>query len=138
MKYIFFSGKGGVGKTTISSAAALNFALNGKKTLIVSTDPASNLSDIFEQNLKEEETKITGTDNLYASEINAADSLERYKAKVLGDSIKDLDNDVVSMIEEEFKSPCTEEIAGFFRLFNYFFIKFILLFKCIKFSKLIW
>ncbi len=113
MKYIFFSGKGGVGKTTISSAAALNFALNGKKTLIVSTDPASNLSDIFEQNLKEEETKITGTDNLYASEINAADSLERYKAKVLGDSIKDLDNDVVSMIEEEFKSPCTEEIAGF-------------------------
>ncbi|RZD17250.1 MAG: hypothetical protein EVJ46_03185 [Candidatus Acididesulfobacter guangdongensis] len=113
MKYMFFSGKGGTGKTTISSATALNFALNGKKTLIVSTDPASNLSDIFEQNLKEEETKIIGTDNLYASEINAADSLERYKAKVLGDSIKDLDNDVVSMIEEEFKSPCTEEIAGF-------------------------
>ncbi|MHB8282090.1 MAG: TRC40/GET3/ArsA family transport-energizing ATPase, partial [bacterium] len=88
-------------------------ALNGKKTLIVSTDPASNLSDIFEQNLKEEETKIKGVDNLYASEINAADSLEKYRAKVLGDSIKGLDNDVVSMIEEEFKSPCTEEIASF-------------------------
>ncbi|MHB1665353.1 MAG: TRC40/GET3/ArsA family transport-energizing ATPase [bacterium] len=113
MKYMFFSGKGGVGKTTISSAAALNLALNGKKTLIVSTDPASNLSDIFEQNLKEEETKIKGVDNLYASEINAADSLEKYRAKVLGDSIKGLDNDVVSMIEEEFKSPCTEEIASF-------------------------
>ncbi|MHB1678885.1 MAG: TRC40/GET3/ArsA family transport-energizing ATPase [bacterium] len=113
MKYMFFSGKGGVGKTTISSATALNFALNGKKTLIVSTDPASNLSDIFEQNLKEEETKIKGVDNLYASEINAADSLEKYRAKVLGDSIKGLDNDVVSMIEEEFKSPCTEEIASF-------------------------
>ena len=110
---MFFSGKGGVGKTTISSATALNFALNGKKTLIVSTDPASNLSDIFEQNLKEEETKIKGVDNLYASEINAADSLEKYRAKVLGDSIKGLDNDVVSMIEEEFKSPCTEEIASF-------------------------
>ncbi len=113
MKYMFFSGKGGVGKTTISSATALNFALNGRKTLIVSTDPASNLSDIFEQNLKEEETKIKGVDNLYASEINAADSLEKYRAKVLGDSIKGLDNDVVSMIEEEFKSPCTEEIASF-------------------------
>ncbi len=113
MKYMFFSGKGGVGKTTISSATALNLALNGKKTLIVSTDPASNLSDIFEQNLKEEETKIKGVDNLYASEINAADSLEKYRAKVLGDSIKGLDNDVISMIEEEFKSPCTEEIASF-------------------------
>ncbi len=113
MKYMFFSGKGGVGKTTISSATALNFALNGKKTLIVSTDPASNLSDIFEQNLQEEETKIKGVDNLYASEINAADSLARYKAKVLGDSIKGLDDDVVSMLEEEFKSPCTEEIASF-------------------------
>jgi arsenite-transporting ATPase len=110
---MFFSGKGGVGKTTISSATALNFALNGKKTLIVSTDPASNLSDIFEQNLKEEETKIRGVDNLYASEINAADSLDKYRAKVLGDSIEGLDDDVVSMIEEEFKSPCTEEVASF-------------------------
>jgi arsenite-transporting ATPase len=110
---MFFSGKGGVGKTTISSATALNFALNGKKTLIVSTDPASNLSDIFGQNLKEEETKIKDVDNLYASEINAADSLKKYRTKVLGDKVKDLDDDVVSMIEEEFKSPCTEEIASF-------------------------
>ena len=50
-KHIFFSGKGGVGKTTMASAAAIHFALTGKKTLIVTTDPASNLADVFEQEM---------------------------------------------------------------------------------------
>jgi arsenite-transporting ATPase len=50
-KYIFFSGKGGVGKTTMASATAIHYATEGKKTLIVTTDPASNLADVFEQRL---------------------------------------------------------------------------------------
>ena len=50
-KYLFFTGKGGVGKTTISSSIALNLAENGKKVALVSTDPASNLQDVFQMEL---------------------------------------------------------------------------------------
>ncbi len=57
-KYIFFSGKGGVGKTTMACATAIHYALQGKKTLIVTTDPASNLADVFEQEIGHKITPI--------------------------------------------------------------------------------
>ncbi len=50
-EYIFFSGKGGVGKTTMASATAIHYAMKGNKTFIVTTDPASNLADVFEQEI---------------------------------------------------------------------------------------
>ncbi|POC76772.1 arsenical pump-driving ATPase, partial [Vibrio vulnificus] len=56
-KYLFFTGKGGVGKTTISSFIALNLAENGKKVALVSTDPASNLQDVFQMELSNKLTK---------------------------------------------------------------------------------
>jgi len=68
-EYIFFSGKGGVGKTTMASATAIHYALSGKRTLIVTTDPASNLADVFEQEIGHRIVPIKGINNLFAMEI---------------------------------------------------------------------
>ena len=122
MHYYFFHGKGGVGKTTISSAFAVKLALEGKKTLIVSTDPASNLSDVFEQKIGSTEKMIEGFENLYAVEMDSDTEVLKYKQKVLGDSAEFLPEEVLNSIEEEFKSPCTSEIA-FFNSFTEFFLK---------------
>ncbi len=122
MHYYFFHGKGGVGKTTVSSAFAVRFALEGKKTLIVSTDPASNLGDVFEQKIGSAEKKIEGFENLYAVEMDTDAEVIKYKQKVLGDSAEFLPEEVLNSIEEEFKSPCTSEIA-FFNGFTELFLK---------------
>ncbi|MDA8298745.1 MAG: TRC40/GET3/ArsA family transport-energizing ATPase, partial [Deltaproteobacteria bacterium] len=122
MHYYFFHGKGGVGKTTVSSAFAVRFALEGKKTLIVSTDPASNLSDVFEQKIGSAEKKIEGFENLYAVEMDTDAEVIKYKQMVLGDSTEFLPEEVLNSIEEEFKSPCTSEIA-FFNSFTELFLK---------------
>lgn len=122
MHYYFFHGKGGVGKTTISSAFAVKLALEGKKTLIVSTDPASNLSDVFEQNIGSIEKKIDAIDNLYAVEMDSEAEILKYKQRVMGDSERLLPQEVIDSIEEEFKSPCISEIA-FFNSFTEFFLK---------------
>lgn len=82
-KVVMFVGKGGVGKTTISAASALHFASQGNKTLIISTDPAPSLSDIFEVNIGDKETKIT--ENLYAIELSFDEVLRRWKEKFGGE-----------------------------------------------------
>ncbi len=80
-RYILVGGKGGTGKTSISSSIALKFALTGQKTLIISTDPAHSLSDSFDQNLAGgSPVKIEGIDNLYAIEINPEDAGGDFKA----------------------------------------------------------
>jgi arsenite-transporting ATPase len=106
----------------VSSAFAVRFALEGKKTLIVSTDPASNLSDVFEQKIGSTEKKIEGFENLYAVEMDTDAEVIKYKQKVLGDSAEFLPEEVLNSIEEEFKSPCTSEIA-FFNGFTELFLK---------------
>ena len=68
--YIFFSGKGGVGKTTMAAATAIHHAHSGKKTLIVTTDPASNLADVFEQAIGHRIAAIRGVPDLHAMEID--------------------------------------------------------------------
>ncbi len=80
-KLVFFSGKGGVGKTTCASATALQLAAMGKKTLIISSDPAPSLSDIFETIIGDEEKPVAGAENLYALEISAESVLKRWKQK---------------------------------------------------------
>ena len=71
-KYLFFSGKGGVGKTTMACATAVRMATDGKKTLIVTTDPASNLADVFEQEIGHKITPVGAIHEslLYAMEID--------------------------------------------------------------------
>jgi len=76
MRILLFTGKGGVGKTTIASATALKSAKLGYKTLVISTDPAHSLSDAFQLELNPYPTKVA--DNLYAMEVNVEYELERH------------------------------------------------------------
>lgn len=80
LRWVFMGGKGGVGKTTTSSSTAVAFENLGKKVLIVSTDPAHNLSDAFAQKISSgtNPTKITAYNNLYALEVDASDAAENF------------------------------------------------------------
>ncbi len=93
-RYLLFGGKGGVGKTSNAAAFAVTFAMNGQKTLIISTDPAHSLSDSFNQNLSGGEIiKVEGIDNLWAMEINPEQAGNDFK------SVAGLDDDPESVDE---------------------------------------
>ena len=118
-KYIFFSGKGGVGKTTIASATAIHYAMEGKKTLIVTTDPASNLADVFEQEIGHKITAIKDTENLYAMEIDPDEATKEYKEGIIGPYREIMPDDVIASLEENLSGPCTTEMASFDRFIDF-------------------
>jgi len=118
-KYLFFSGKGGVGKTTMAAASAIYYAQSGAKTLIVTTDPASNLADVFEQEIGHKVTPIKGVDKLFAMEIDPDEATSEYKEKVIGPFKGIMPDDVMASMDEQFKSPCTTEIASFDRFVDF-------------------
>ncbi|MBZ0176960.1 MAG: TRC40/GET3/ArsA family transport-energizing ATPase [Candidatus Methanoperedens sp.] len=118
-RYIFFTGKGGVGKSTIACATSLYLAEKGFRTLILTTDPASHLQDIFGQTVEHEPTRISGVDNLYAARIDQKKALEEYKKRIL-DIVKDNDEETKKSVEEDLNSPCAQEMAAFERFINYF------------------
>jgi len=118
-KYAFFSGKGGVGKTTMASATAIHYANESKKTLIVTTDPASNLGDVFEQEIGHKITPIKGVKNLYAMEIEPDEATREYKERIIGPFREMMPDDVIASLEEQFNSPCTTEIASFDRFVDF-------------------
>jgi arsenite-transporting ATPase len=118
-RFIFFTGKGGVGKSTIASATSLHMADQGYKTLIVTTDPASHLHDIFGQAINHEPTKIKGMDNLYAARIDQRQALEEYKVRIL-EAVKDQSEETKRSVEEDLNSPCAEEMAAFEKFMTYF------------------
>jgi arsenite-transporting ATPase len=119
-RFLFFSGKGGVGKTSMACATAVREAQLGRKTLIVTTDPASNLADVFETEIGHRITPIPGVDNLWAMEIDPDLATEEYKERVLGPMREAFPADVIAVLEEQLSSPCTSEIAAFDR-----FVKFM-------------
>jgi arsenite-transporting ATPase len=80
-RLIMIGGKGGVGKTTCASAIALHFSLQGKKTLIISSDPTPSLSDIFEMEIGDQETSINHVDNLYGIEVSSEVVLKKWKER---------------------------------------------------------
>lgn len=118
-KYIFFSGKGGVGKTSMACTTAYHYASEGKKTIIVTTDPAPNLSDTFGQEIGHKVTKINGIENLWAIEIDPDRAAEEYRENELAPIRGLFDDDILKLVEEQLNSPCTEEIASFDRFVDF-------------------
>jgi len=129
-RYIFFSGKGGVGKTTMACATAIHYALQGKKTLIVTTDPASNLADVFEQEIGHKITPIknVGAINdvgaycntpLHAMEIDPDEATREYKERIIGPFREIMPDDVIASLEENLSGPCTTEMASFDRFIDF-------------------
>lgn len=118
-KFIFFSGKGGVGKTSMACTTAIHWADAGKKTLIVTTDPAANLSDVFEQNIGHSITPISGVANLFAMEIDPDIATKEYKERLLA-PLRDLfDDEMLKIAEEQLSGPCTEEMASFDKFIDF-------------------
>jgi len=110
---IFFAGKGGVGKTSVAAATSLWVANQGYKTLLLTTDPASHLGQVFEQTITGEPTEIQGENNLWMAHIDGPKAAQEYKGKVLAEVSQKYDRERVMAIEEELDSPCTEEMATF-------------------------
>ncbi len=112
-EFVFFSGKGGVGKSTVSCATATWLADNDYETLLVTTDPAPNLSDIFGQAIGHEVTAIDGIDNLSAIEIDPDTAAEEYRQETIEPMRELLGEEEIRTVEEQLNSPCVEEIAAF-------------------------
>ncbi|HFT7731135.1 TPA: arsenical pump-driving ATPase [Klebsiella pneumoniae] len=111
--FIFFTGKGGVGKTSLACATAVWLADQGKRTLLVSTDPASNVGQVFSQTIGHQITDISTVQNLAAMEVDPMAAAQAYRDRVL-DPVRGLmPADVVSSIEEQLSGSCTTEIAAF-------------------------
>ncbi|VAX29525.1 Arsenical pump-driving ATPase TEMP, partial [hydrothermal vent metagenome] len=117
-KAIFFTGKGGVGKTTISCIAALYIAQKGFKTLLVTTDPAAHIGEVLDVKVGSEPARVTG--NLHAVMVDQEVAFKEYKERVLSEARGKYSEDMLVAMEEELNSPCTEEMAAFDR-----FIQFI-------------
>jgi arsenite-transporting ATPase len=112
-KAIFFTGKGGVGKTTLSCIAALYLSQKGFKTFLVTTDPAAHLGEVLDKKVASEPTKVT--ENLYAVMIDQEEAFKQYKEKVLNEARGKYSEDMLAAMGEELNSPCTEEMAAFDR-----------------------
>lgn len=111
--YLFFTGKGGVGKTSIACATALTLADQGKQILLVSTDPASNLQDVFEIELTNKPIAIPHVENLYVANLDPETSAEEYKENIVGPYRGKLPEAVINQMEEQLSGACTVEIAAF-------------------------
>ncbi|MTI95500.1 MAG: arsenical pump-driving ATPase [Firmicutes bacterium] len=112
-RHLFFTGKGGVGKTSTACATAIALADMGKRVLIVSTDPASNLDDVFEVELGNEPTAIQGVEWLYGANLDPEKAASDYREKVVGPYRGVLPDAAVAQIEEQLSGACTVEIAAF-------------------------
>lgn len=111
--YLFFTGKGGVGKTSIACATAVALADSGKKVLLVSTDPASNLQDVFGMELSNHPTGIDAVANLHVANLDPEQAAQAYKAKVVDPYRGMLTDSVIATMEEQLSGACTVEIAAF-------------------------
>ena len=118
-KYLFYSGKGGVGKTSMACVTAVRLADEGKHTLIVTTDPASNLADVFEQKIGHEVTPITGVKNLWAMEIDPGRATEEYIDRAMAPIRAAFPPQIVQVMEEQMSGPCTAEVAAFDRFTDF-------------------
>ena len=112
-KFTFFTGKGGVGKTSLACTTALSHAADCKKVLLVSTDPASNVGQVFATEIGNKITPINNVENLSAIEINPEESAAAYRERIVGPMRGLLPEDALRSIEEQLSGACTVEIAAF-------------------------
>ena len=112
-RQLFFTGKGGVGKTTLACAVALALAGRGRKVLIVSTDPASNLDEMLNTKLADTPRLITGTTHLFAMNIDPEAAANDYRARVLEQMDKTSSEKDRATVREQLSGACTTEIAAF-------------------------
>ncbi len=118
-QFIFFSGKGGVGKTSMACAHAVRYADEGKRTLIVTTDPASNLGDVFEQEIGHQVTPLATMPNLSAMEIDSDKATQEYIDSAMLPIRDAFPPQIVQVMEEQMSGPCTAEVAAFDRFTDF-------------------
>lgn len=112
-KYLFFTGKGGVGKTSIACATAVGLADKGKKILLISTDPASNLQDVFNQSLNGHGSEIAEVPGLTVVNLDPEQAAAEYRERVIAPFRGKLPESVIQNMEEQLSGSCTIEIAAF-------------------------
>jgi len=112
-RFLFFTGKGGVGKTSIACASAIQLSEAGKRVLLVSTDPASNVGQVFGIAIGNQITDIPALPNLAALEIDPQAAAQAYRDRIVGPVRGILPDAVVNGIEEQLSGACTTEIAAF-------------------------
>ncbi len=126
MKYVFFGGKGGVGKTVLAGAAALWFARQGKRTLLASTNPVHSLTSMLDQDVFGTPTLVEGVDNFYAYEIDTRDTIEKSKVEIR-DKINwflrfaDIKTKPDEFVESATMNPAFEESAMFENMIDLMF-----------------
>lgn len=112
-KYMFFTGKGGVGKTSIACATAVILADSGKNVLLISTDPASNLQDVFNTELNNKGVSIKEVPNLVVANLDPVQAAAEYRESVIEPYRGKLPDAVLNNMEEQLSGSCTVEIAAF-------------------------
>ena len=112
-RYLFFTGKGGVGKTTTACAAAVALADAGRRTLVISTDPASNLDDVFAMTAGREPAPVPGVDGLFVSNLDPEAAAHAFRERAVGPYRGVLPDSAVRNMEEQLSGACTVEIAAF-------------------------
>jgi arsenite-transporting ATPase len=112
-RFLFFTGKGGVGKTSLSCATALKLAEAGRRVLLVSTDPASNLDEVLQTPLTNQPTAIAGAPGLDALNINPVEAAAAYRERLIGPMRGLLPEAALRSMEEQLSGSCTVEIAAF-------------------------
>ena len=112
-KYLFFTGKGGVGKTSTACATAVSLADSGKRVLLISTDPASNLQDVFETELNNKGVSIPGVPGLVVANLDPIEAAAEYRESVIAPYRGQLPDAVLKNMEEQMSGSCTVEIAAF-------------------------
>ena len=118
-KYLFYTGKGGVGKTSVACATAVTLADSGKKVLLISTDPASNLQDVFAAELDGKGKPIKEVPNLVVANLDPIQAAAEYRESVVAPYRGKLPDSVIANMEEQLSGSCTVEIAAFNEFSNF-------------------